>query len=66
MRIWINGAAVELADGMSLYEYLARDFSPPDTTYVLNGKDFIPKEEYRAYQMRDGERLTVYRVPSGG
>ena len=66
MRLEVNGAPVEVTDGISLFDYLLKNFPPPATTYVSCDGAFIPYSAYAAHILKDAEKLTVYRLPSGG
>lgn len=66
MKILVNGTNEELEPGTTLYEFLLQYMPPAETTYVLQNSRFISRRDYAATRLREGDSLTVYRVPSGG
>ena len=66
MKVRVNGADEELEPAMTLYDLLSRYMPPPETTYVLQNGSFVSRRDYAAVRLREGDSLTVYRIPSGG
>ena len=66
MRITVNGKAREIDGEMDLPSFLARfDINPKLVAVAING-DVIPKDEYGAATLRDGDALEIVRMVGGG
>ena len=66
MTILLNGAERQLAAVTTLYACLLQHAPPPEMTYVRQNGAYVSRQDYQTVTLREGDRLTVYRVPSGG
>ena len=66
MRITVNGKPREIEGEMDLPAFLgAFDVNPRLVAVAING-DVIPKDQYAAARVREGDVLEVVRMVGGG
>ena len=61
----VNGAALELA-GKSVAEYLSSTNYDPKRIAVERNGDIVPKAQYDAVILADGDRLEIVSFVGGG
>ena len=66
MRIQLNGEALELPEGQSVADLLARlDLDGRRVAVELN-LDIVPRSQHAATLLRDGDRVEVVHAIGGG
>ena len=66
MRIQLNGEALELPEGQSVADLLARlDLGGRRVAVELN-LDIVPRSQHAATLLRDGDRVEVVQAIGGG
>ena len=66
MRIQLNGEALELPEGQSVADLLARlDLAGRRVAVELN-LDIVPRSQHAATLLRDGDRIEVVHAIGGG
>lgn len=66
MRIQLNGEAVELPEGLSVADLLARlDLAGRRVAVELN-LDIVPRSQHAATPLREGDRVEVVHAIGGG
>jgi sulfur carrier protein len=66
MRIQLNGEALELPEGQSVADLLARlDLAGRRVAVELN-LDIVPRSQHAATPLRDGDRVEVVHAIGGG
>ncbi|HYQ39144.1 MAG TPA: sulfur carrier protein ThiS [Pseudomonas sp.] len=66
MRIQLNGEALELPEGQSVADLLARlDLTGRRVAVELN-LDIVPRSQHAATLLRDGDRVEVVHAIGGG
>ena len=66
MRIQLNGEALELPEGQSVADLLARfDLAGRRVAVELN-LDIVPRSQHAATLLRDGDRVEVVHAIGGG
>jgi sulfur carrier protein len=66
MRIQLNGEALELPEGQSVADLLARlDLAGRRVAVELN-LDIVPRSQHAATLLRDGDRVEVVQAIGGG
>lgn len=65
MKVWVNQIAQELPTGSSLEDLLlALDFKPPYA--VARNLTFVPKTQYAATPLQEGDQIEVISPITGG
>ena len=66
MRIQLNGEALDLPDGATVADLLARlDLAGKRVAVELN-LDIVPRSQHGATTLRDGDRVEVVHAIGGG
>ena len=66
MRIQLNGETLELPEGQSVADLLARlDLAGRRVAVELN-LDIVPRSQHAATLLRDGDRVEVVQAIGGG
>ncbi len=66
MRIQLNGEALELPDGATVTDLLARlDLAGKRVAVELN-LDIVPRSQHGETSLRDGDRVEVVHAIGGG
>ncbi|SDT21705.1 sulfur carrier protein ThiS [Pseudomonas oryzae] len=66
MRIQLNGEAVELPEGLSVADLLARlDLAGRRVAVELN-LDIVPRSQHAGTPLREGDRVEVVHAIGGG
>ncbi|MFN3611415.1 sulfur carrier protein ThiS [Tepidimonas sp.] len=69
MKIWINAQPVELPDGASVADAVARvnDGQAPQAPFaVAVNLQFVPRAQYALTPLSDGDRVEVIAPITGG
>ena len=66
MKLWLNGAERELADGASLADALGLLDLPDSGVAVAVDDDVVPRADWAAHPLRDGARVEVLTAVQGG
>lgn len=66
MRIQLNGEAVELPDGQSVADLLARLELAGRRVAVELNLDIVPRSQHADTLLRDGDRVEVVHAIGGG
>ncbi|MCQ4348645.1 sulfur carrier protein ThiS [Pseudomonas stutzeri] len=66
MRIQLNGEAVELPEGQSVADLLARLELAGRRVAVELNLDIVPRSQHASTLLRDGDRVEVVHAIGGG
>lgn len=66
MRIELNGEAVELPEGQSVADLLARLELTGRRVAVELNLDIVPRSQHASTLLRDGDRIEVVHAIGGG
>ena len=66
MRIVVNGKPMELPDGLTIEELLARLSVRREYTAVALNREVTPKDQYARSVLRDGDKVEIVRPMGGG
>ncbi len=66
MRIQLNGEAVELPEGQSVADLLARLELAGRRVAVELNLDIVPRSQHASTQLREGDRVEVVHAIGGG
>ena len=66
MRIQLNGEALELPEGQSVADLLARLDLAGRRVAVELSLDIVPRSQHAATLLRDGDRVEVVHAIGGG
>jgi sulfur carrier protein len=66
VRVMVNGAADELADGATLGQLVAKyKLAPPRIAVEVN-QELVPRRQYDATSLHDGDRIEIVTFVGGG
>jgi sulfur carrier protein len=66
MRIVVNGQPMELAEGVTVEDLLARLGVRRDYTAVAVNRQIAPRSGYATTVLRDGDRVEIVHPMAGG
>jgi sulfur carrier protein len=66
MNVTVNGTAMELPEGLTVEELLARLGVRREYTAVALNREVMPKQQYEASVLRDGDKVEIVRPMGGG
>jgi sulfur carrier protein len=66
MNVTVNGTTMELPDGLTVEELLTRLAVRREFTAVALNREVMPKHQYGASVLRDGDKVEIVRPMGGG
>ena len=66
MKLAINGESREFPDGLTLAALVAQLGMKADRVAVELNLEIVPRDEWKATQLRDGDRLEIVHFVGGG
>lgn len=66
MRILVNGEAREVAEGLSVAEFVASLGSDPRGIAVERNLEIVPKSLHATTRLEEGDRLEIVQFVGGG
>jgi thiamine biosynthesis protein ThiS len=66
IRVTVNGSTEELDDGLTLGGLVAKyELAPPRIAVEVN-QELVPRRQYDATPLRDGDRIEIVTFVGGG
>ncbi len=66
MQITVNGQAMEVSDGLTVEELMARLGVAREYTAVAVNREVTPRSVHGSTRLRDGDRVEIVRPMGGG
>ena len=66
IRITVNGRTVELNEPMTVEQMLDRVEVPPNYLAVEVNAEVVPREEYTAHVIQNGDQIELVTLVGGG
>jgi sulfur carrier protein len=66
IRITVNGRNVELNESMTVEQMLDRVEVPPNYLAVEVNAEVVPREEYTAHVIQNGDQIELVTLVGGG
>jgi thiamine biosynthesis protein ThiS len=66
MRVWVNGEALDAPEQANLARFLAGLGIDPAKVAVERNRAIVPRSQYQATMLAEGDRLEIVQFVGGG